>query len=277
MTKTPARRARPRLWQNLALAGTAATLAATGAASAGTGFVRPGAAQLWPAQSQSSEGGEGGESGAPQTLSETVGILTDLGLLEGYLRVGLALYLDGHADMAATHMKGPDDQIYAGLKTRLGKLGIDGFDAELAALGAAVRDGKEDVQAQDAFEAVLARITATRRQMAAEPRQIFDAAVAMLQTAAKDYDAGVKDGAVTDLHEYQDAWGFIQTVRALAEAQAGSSDGDVRDAAGEIVASVDTTGEAFDGLAPKGKLPGDASSVLYAAAARAEFAAGWVK
>jgi hypothetical protein len=49
----------------------------------------------------------------------------------------------------------------------------------------------------------------------ARPQKLEAPAVALVvsnlvRTAADEYAAGVKDGKVTDTHEYQDAWGFVQ-------------------------------------------------------------------
>ncbi|MCW3780566.1 hypothetical protein OM960_03090 [Defluviimonas sp. CAU 1641] len=93
------RRVAPRKWPALT-AGAALGLAlASAAQAAGTqGVDTTGPEKLWLAQSQ------GGESGHADETGMAVEILTDLGLVEGHLRAGVALYQAGFADQAARHM-----------------------------------------------------------------------------------------------------------------------------------------------------------------------------
>ena len=263
-----------RRWHSLAVAG------ATVGLVVGTSAIAEQAAPvaIWLAQS-TVEGGEGGEGGAApdaQTEAEAdAGYLAALGRIEGYLRVGMALYGGGLADMAKTHMKRPTDKIYADLEPALAERDVAGFADALTALATAVETAAPLAEVTPAFETVLAALAAARSAESG-PRHAFDALILITRDAAEDYGAGVVDGKIVDLHEYQDAWGFMQAARAMAEALRASDDPQTKAAADKALAAILATDAAFAGLAPEGTVPGDAT-VFQGAAARIEFAALSVK
>lgn len=223
---------------------------------------------------QATEGGEGGESGATATLSSDAAYLANLGFIEGHLRSGTTLYRDGEAEMAITHMKHPKDEIYTALEPELAERGQPGFAEALAKLAAGVEAGESPTQADADFADLLTQIETAKGTPA--PRAQFDALTTMARAAADEYALGVKDGAIENLHEYQDAWGFLQTVRLRAEALAASDAAAVAKAGAAVLAAVGETDGAFDGLNPQGTVPGS-SDLLYGAAARIELAALGIK
>ncbi|GAD54152.1 hypothetical protein [Limimaricola cinnabarinus] len=203
-----------------------------------------------------------------------VAYLTDLGLIEGHLRAGITLYRDGHADLAATHMKHPEDEIYADLAPQIEERGADDFSAQLSALADAVKSGAPVEEAEAAFEALLERIAAART-MVSEPGATFGSLEQVLRIAAEEYEIGIVDGEISNLHEYQDAMGFTEMVRARAEDLAGSEDAAHAEAAVAVLDALDAAAPAFAaGFVPEGPLGAEAkASLLYAAAARTELAA----
>ena len=267
-------------WQSLALF-SAASLAVGAPVLADTPYVQTATERLWLAQA-TTEGGEGGESGAPATTADAgtdaqadAAYLASLGFIEGKLRVGTALYLDGKADMAKPHLTLPADALYAELEPQLAARGVAGFAQELVALSGAVETGAAPGTAQAAFDAVLAKL-ATARAAETSPRAAFDAMVLLMRDAADDYAAGVTDGRLTDAYEYQDAWGYVQAVRAMASGLTGSPNPVIAKASAKTLEALAETDAAFAGLAPDGPVPGDAT-LLQGAAARVELAASKVK
>lgn len=270
-------------WQGLALF-SAASLAAAAPVLADAPHVQTATERLWLAQTttEGGEGGEGGESGAPITPSDAVtqaqadaAYLASLGFIEGKLRVGTALYLEGEAEMAKPHLTQPADALYADLEPQLAARGIAGFAPELLALAGAVETGAAPDAVQAAFDAVMARL-AMARAAETSPRAAFDAMLLLMRDAADDYAAGVTDGKLTDAHEYQDAWGYVQAVRAMASALTASPDPIIAKACARTLEALAETDAAFAGLAPDGPVPGDAT-LLQGAAARVELAASKVK
>jgi hypothetical protein len=213
------------------------------------------------------EGGEGGEGTAGAGAAGPTALLVALGLVEGHIRAGAALYAMGEQAMAASHMKHPGDEIYADLVPMLEAAGAEGFAVELEALAAAVESGAEQPAVTDAEAAVVRRIESARGASGASPYERARAIEALVRTAAEEYAIGIVDGQVANLHEYQDAWGFVQVAKEQA-ARLADADPEVAAALGEALAATDAL---FPGLAPQGTVDGDAG-ILLGAAARIELA-----
>ena len=262
----------PRRWTGLALAGTAISLAAVPLQA--QDMVPTGPDRIWLAQAEGGEGGEGGESGVIAERDDDAGYVAALGFIEGHLRVGVALYEAGQAEMAITHMKHPQDEIYADLAPLLAERGAEAFDTQLTTLASAVESGASVEEVQAAFAAVLHEVEEATE--ATSPKMQLDALVLMTRTAAEEYAIGVVDGQIGNLHEYQDAWGFVQAVRARATELANSPDASVAAAALKVTETLTPVDAIFAGLAPEGAVPGTAD-VLFGAAAQMEFAVLAVK
>jgi hypothetical protein len=172
--------------------------------------------------------------------------------------------------MARTHVKHPEDEIYADLRPELDERGLEQFDTELQHLAHALMSDASDDTVQEAYDEVLHEIAELRDHASAGDR--LRGIVGMVRTAAEEYGVGVKDGAVVNAHEYQDAWGFLQAARDEAEKIAESGDEQAAAAAREIIAQLDTTAPLFAGIVPPERIDADAS-VLWGAAARMEIAA----
>lgn len=259
----------PRRWTSLALAGTAISFAAVPLQA--QQLLHAGPERIWLAQS---EGGEGGEAGIVAERDDDAAYVAALGFIEGHLRVGVALYEAGEAEMAITHIKHPHDEIYAGLAPLLAERGAEAFDTQLTALARAVEGGASVEDVRVAFEAVLHEVEEASE--ATPPKMQLDALVLMTRAAAEEYAIGVVDGSIVELHEYQDAWGFVQAVRARATELAGSSDASVAAAAVKVTEALAPIDAIFAGLTPEGPVPG-AADVLFGAAAQIEFATLAVK
>ena len=271
--RTP-RKVEPRRWTSLTMAGAALGVALAGPAqAAGTGeFGAHGPEKLWLAQSEGGEGGEGGEAGHDEDMDAAVELLTDLGLIEGHLRAGITLYQAGLADQAITHMKHPQSEIYTELEAHLDQFGAPGFADELTALATAVEGGAPIGDAEAAFAAALTRIEEARSHAHAGGAGEAASVLGLVRVAAEEYHIGIVDGAVSNLHEYQDAWGFVQVARSVAEQMAGEDDVAERAFGEKALAALDEVAPALPGVSPEGKPLGDAGMLL-AAAAKIELAA----
>lgn len=202
-----------KLWASLGLA---ASVATAGAASAAA-FKQPFKAShgtdihLAAAAGEGGEGGEG-EGGSAAKGADLPTYLTQLALIEGHMAAGLALYAKGDHAAAQTHMKHPGDELYSDLKPMLKAFKAKGFAKELEALAKAVGAHKP-VAEVEAAQARLQKAIAAARPAELEAPAVALVVSNLLRTAAEEYAVGVKDGKVTDAHEYQDAWGFVQAAR----------------------------------------------------------------
>ena len=283
MTHRIPRAAQPRLWRNIALASAAVAIASAVPLAADTAaksdYTVMGA-KLWLAQeaTEGGEGGEGGESGAvaaPAAEDAATGYLPMLLLIEGHLQVGVALYREGKGDLAITHMKHPKDEIYSDLEVELTEYGAAGFADELASLAEAVETGKPVAEVETAFAAVLAKVGDAKTKGDNEPRDVFEAIVSTVRIAADEFAIGIIDGKVANLHEYQDAWGFIYASKDSATRLAASADPDVKAAAEKTLVALAEAETAFNGLVPDA-VEGNAF-ILQSAAAKIELAASRIK
>ncbi|HEY7765651.1 MAG TPA: hypothetical protein VIB38_11730, partial [Aestuariivirgaceae bacterium] len=220
-------------------------------------------------------GGEGGEKAAASMGGDDVRYLTLLGLVEGHLRAGLELYRQGAADMARTHMKHPGDELYADLEPALSARKAAGFGPSLEALAAAVENGKPIAEAEKAFSAVMEEIDKARATIDDLPDEL-KSLMALIRTAADEYAVGVKEGKVTDPHEYQDAWGFTQTAKAQLAKRSEADRKRLGQSYEQIAGELNKLDAAWPSLVPPDKVTTDAS-VIYGAAARIEIAALAVK
>ncbi len=226
------------------------------------------------AASEGGEGGEGGEAGAAKAGTMTnADLLAQIGLIEGHLMASMTLLTEGHMDMAKTHVKHPGDDIYKSLEPEFKARDIAGFAEELEALAGAVGNEPSVTKQMDPL---AQRIEDVRKTINANDADKLKAIVKMLQTAAKEYAVGVKDGKVVDPHEYQDAWGFIKVARGYAGVLAKDKEQDVAQAASQIVAEIDSLDSVFPSVKPEGVDMAD-PSLVYGAAARIEIAALRVK
>ena len=223
---------------------------------------------------QGGEAGEAGESGAMASDDPAVAILGALGLIEGHLRIGQELAQAGDEVGASIHTGHPGAEIYEGLEPLLEAQDLPGFEDEIEALEHARMHGGSPEEVQAAYDAVMTRIAETREALGAEPADHFAAMAAMLQAAAREYEAGVQGGAIANLEEYQDARGFVAVARDRMQALSGSPDTKVAEAAADALAALAETDAIFPALAPEAgaTFPADASQVLYGAAARVELA-----
>ncbi len=217
--------------------------------------------------------GEGGEGGANIDLAkDNAAYLAQLGLIRGHLWVGYKLYQEGHIDMAKTHMKHPEDELYAGMEPVFKARQVDGFAKELQTLADAVIGEKGDAAIKKAYQALQNQIAKSERIEEKSARDVLISISLMVRTAADEYAIGVKNGDVVNVHEYQDAYGFteiaIERLDSINSEQQQLAAKDIENTRQWLLELRDL----WPTVDPQGKLEGDASH-LYGAAARIELAA----
>lgn len=234
-----------------------------------------------PAEGEGEGGGEGGGEGegegegasAPADLSASdVAFLARLGLIRGHLWAGHALYTEGLTEMAETHMKHPRDELYAGLVPAIRARGASPFDEALAALAEAVESGADRTQVDGAWQAVDQAIRQIETSLETTTAPRLKAIAGIVTSAADEYAIGVVGGKIDNVHEYQDAWGFVQVAIQRLNDLTGANDAET-EAIGKARRALSESQELWPELAPGGRVDGNAS-YLYGAAARIELAAG---
>ena len=168
-------------------------------------------------------------SGEGDLATDDVEYLTQLGLLRGHLTVGLELYRRSLPKMAETHMKHPDAELYADLVPAFKSRGCRAFAGELTDLARVVseRSSLEDVASK--YELLGAAIHRCELMAQNEnPEVVAQVTMNLLRDALSEYEIGVADGAIENVHEFQDAWGFTQVAENYARSNAFQTDAENR-------------------------------------------------
>ncbi len=201
---------------------------------------------------------------------DDVAYLTQIGLMRGHLWVGYQLYLNDHQAMAATHMKHPKAELYSTLVEAFQARGVPGFADPLAALADRVGSGASTAQVQQAYEDLQAQIRMSEQGAAADsPEVLARVIVGLLRTAAMEYGVGVVDGRIENMHEYQDAYGFTEVAKSIAQSAAFSADEKSIEVAADIKKVLANLASMWPSLAPKAGVAAQASQ-LHDAAAQVE-------
>ncbi len=223
------------------------------------------------------KGGEGeGESEGGGGGDPTVAFLRDLGFMTGHLRAGMALYAQGDLAAARTHMGHPIKEKYDAVAAPLEKLGFGGLRADIVGLSNAAEAGADAADIRARFDHVIEEVGEACAATPAPVRDRLMALAALTRIAADEYTIAVKGGSVSNLHEYQDSWGFLRTVETEAARFAASGDPAVAKAGARILELVRGLDAAYGDLQGQGDFTMD-PSLLYGAAARMELAALEVK
>ncbi len=279
-TNKPLRRVAARKWPVLTAAGVVG-LALTGAAGAGAiGAGQPAQPPetLWLADASGGEGGEGGEGGAAVSAAsgdELLGLLVEFGEIEGHLIAGQATFAIGDPS-AALHYGHPKAKIYEAIEHELEEHNVPAFEAELVALEMAIKGGKPAADVEAAHAAAVAGLAKARAALAPSAKTRLLAVSMLLRKAAEEYGDGVKDGAITELDEYQDAWGFLRAAGGEVDQLAQSDEAPVKAAAVAAKAAIDRLAAELPDVTPKGPLTAG-SDAFFVAAATIELATYGIK
>lgn len=161
----------------------------------------------------SSVAGEGEGEGATGTdpVNDDVEYLHQLGQTRGHLDAFMALHRSGAHEMATTHAKHPESELYTNLEPAFDARGKAGFAQELDALTQAVaNDGNVDAAYGDLMKAI------SENEPDADLATQLMAIATLARTAGKEFAIGVaEDGRVVNAHEYQDAWGFLTAAKEM--------------------------------------------------------------
>jgi len=214
--------------------------------------------------------GEGEGEGGGAMLAPEAGLIRDLGFMEGHLRAGMALYRTGDLAAANTHMGHPIEEKYGAVAEPLAARGLGRLEQELGALAAAAEAGAPADEIAAQYDTVLATIDEGRNGISAARNAA--GLVALTRVAADEYTVATEGGQVSNLHEYQDSWGFLQVVADEASDLAGSGNPAAARAGKGMLAALEATDAVFGELQGGGDFEMDAS-VIYGAAARMQLAA----
>ena len=172
------------------------------------------------AAANAGDGGEGGEAGtaADAKLDPMVRFYRDVQLVRGHALVGDELVRAGLWEDALPHFLHPVEELYAGIDLELTRLKMNSFLRQLKVLVQTVK-----AKNLGTYDAALKALNTELDQIDAQlktgngdwPAFTVATAMAMLQTAASEYDASIEAGKFALAVEYQDSRGFVWQAERL--------------------------------------------------------------
>jgi hypothetical protein len=216
------------------------------------------------------EGSAEGEGEGTTRLDPDIAFLSGLSFMEGHIRAGLTLYEAGDLEAARTHVGHPIEEKYDAVAERLEDLGLGRLRDEISALAEAAEAGADYAEVEALFEIVRATHEEARANFT--PAQQVAGLVALTRTAGDEYTVAVAGGEISNLHEYQDSWGFLRVVETEAQQMAESGDLAIAGVGEGLLDHVAKTLAAYGNIQGEGDFEMD-PSILYGAAARMDIVA----
>ncbi|MEO0613957.1 MAG: hypothetical protein AAFY83_11650 [Pseudomonadota bacterium] len=207
--------------------------------------------------------GEGEGTSSANLASNDGAYLQALGQVRGHLFAFITLYREGKFEMAATHAKHPGSELYKALAPAITARKQPGFADGLTALTEALANNGD---VETVYTQLLADIK--QHQPALSLGKTIVALSGLTRTAADEFKLGVDGtGAIINAHEYQDAYGFLNTAKAILNDQTANGTAE-KTAKTDALAQIDIALGQFGDLTAATSA-GDGSKI-YGAAARME-------
>ena len=164
---------------------------------------------------------------AAETCRTATSLAANLGLMRGHLFVAADLFEAGHFKLAQRHSKHPAEEVYQELLPGLAQFELPGFSPELAAFADVLAMGEQGrALFRDGYAQLIATMDALESQIPLNERQLQRVAFELVSQAVVEYAVGVaEDGRVTDLQEYQDAYGFVTIAKSKVVGDAAETSG----------------------------------------------------
>ena len=187
--------------------------------------------------------------------SEDVHFVTKLGLIQGHLWVASQLVEADLFELGAKHAKHPAQEVYQELAPFFDAVSSPGFAAELEAMsGQFTSSSKGDFS--QSYQQVMNAIDDIVASVGLSDSDRLRVANSLIEQALIEYRAGVIDGEIADLQEYQDARGFIEiAARFIAKIQ-----NDPQCIA--LLANIQTAKKLWPDLDPDQTINGDESALV---------------
>lgn len=206
------------------------------------------------------EGGEGGEGGNQaattdeQAMEPDLALTSNLLLMRGHMLVADELIQAGRWSEALPHLLHPIEELYAEVREPLADRDLPPFGDALDELARTARKGGDAAAYAKQRDAVLARIDQALASVPAEKRQspgfVTETALALLETAADEYEAAFEDGKIVNVVEYQDSLGFLREATLLFESNRAAFTGKQAERLAEIQTQLAELAKAWPSVQP---------------------------
>ena len=131
-----------------------------------------------------------------------------LAFMSGHVEAGLELYRRDELTMAAPHLLHPVSETHRAERVGLKTLGFD--DALFVVISAALDAGKSATAITPLLQQAQDNLAQVTERAGGDSIEIIEF---LLHTLIEEYSIGVTDSVVTDIGEYQDAYGFHVVAR----------------------------------------------------------------
>ena len=193
-----------------------------------------------------------------RTNHETVeGIVyvTKMALIQGHLWVAAQLVEAGEMDLGAKHAKHPAQEVYQELLPFFHRIGSSGFADELDTMSRQFHNPRQ-ANFHASYQRVMTVIDDITAAQDLDDAAKFWVARTLIEQAAVEYRAGVVEGEIADLQEYQDARGFLQIAEKFVTQCAGSPQRDT------LLEQFQSAKVLWPNLNPKGAIPADMTTLM---------------
>ena len=145
--------------------------------------------------------------------TEDVDYMTALALMRGHMLVAKELLDQGKSDQAEPHIGHPVEELYGEVEKELPTRNVKEFKSTLNQLHDLVKlkpeDSKLTNQYDTSIQAIDGAIKAVPETQRQSPKFILKVINGLLETADEEYKAGIANGKVLEIIEYQDSRGFV--------------------------------------------------------------------
>ena len=192
-----------------------------------------------------------------QSLSpaQRIEYVTKLGLIQGHLWVAAQLVEAGHPELGAKHAKHPGQEVYQELSPFFSVTKSRGFASELEAMSGRFHGGSA-ADFRRAYVDVMSTVANIVDAQSLSAQAKLRVVGALVKQASIEYQAGVKDSAIVDLQEYQDARGFVEIAHELL-AKDSRFQGAASGQTNELLVQIRAVKMLWPSLKPSGEILGD--------------------
>ena len=222
------------------------------------------------ANAAASVGGEAEGASLVDAAHDKSAYLSALQIVRGHLRAGVELYASGDRNLGPQHMRHPQAEILTTLSPAFAAYGAQNVEPAIDALASAGEAGAPPVEIGALDEAAIVSVNKAAAAADASLKEKLLAVARTLTVAADEYSIAVKDGAIVNLHEYHDAYGFIAVALGDLKVLSGKTDAE-KNAIAAVIEQTKIASTAAPTVTPPAEF--EPASTIYGAAARIEIAA----
>ena len=154
-----------------------------------------------------------------------------LAFMAGHVRAGMALYRADELEMAAPHLLHPVSETHQAEREGLEELGFD--HSLYVRVSRALEANRPAVDIKNLLAETETNLALVTSRAGGDHLTIIEF---LLRTIVDEYSLSINDGRLTDVGEYQDAFGFSQVAIEHARALSVSQRGDLLDALQQLAA-----------------------------------------